>query len=535
MASYFRVVTGMVLLALVLTINIAGAADVIQADLNVSKAVSSSGPYAIDDEVTWAITLRNDGPANATNITLLEDVSQLQGLKNLTAVADLGIYNTTTNLWSIDELKNATSATLTLKTNFTAAGIKTNRITITGLNETDPLPGNNQAEATAQINVPDIIPPLRTKADLTVTKTVSSTGPYNIGDEVTWLVTLRNNGPGNATNITLREDVSHLYSLGNLTAVADRGIYNTTTNAWDIDGLLNGSSATVTLKTTFNTSGNKINKIDITALDETDPILTNNHARATVQYNTSRTINPEVPLSANLIIKPTTLNLNSKGIFTVYVSLTGAGIKSLDDENKKSRIDYANSSLTCDGADMVRATVSSRDGGTLIAKFHRDDLENVTSGDGVQINCSGTLSVNGAEVPVEGSDSIRVTGEKKGLDNILSRLWKFLGIEKEDVEITEGEDGNITVTLSLDPDNFKNLGQAKKMIKNKAYESGTGSVNETIVSDQTSGGKENPSKNNRETNKIKRNNADDKSDKGNEGSDKRDDVSPGKSNGKKNK
>jgi hypothetical protein len=301
-----------------------------------------------------------------------------------------------------------------------------------------------------------------TQADLNVSKVVRSTGPYEIDDEVTWVVKVLNNGPGNATNITIAEDISHLAGLKNITAVAGRGTYNTTTNIWNIDELKNASYTTLTLKTTFNTSGDKTNKVTITALNETDPILNNDHAEATVRFNAAGNITQDSPLSANLIIKPTTLNLKSKGIFTVHVSLTGAGLNTAADERKKPRIDYANSCLTCSGADMVRATVSKKDGGTLSAKFHRQDLENVTAGDGVRINCSGTFLVNGKTIPVEGSDTIRVIGERKGLDKVLSRLWKFLGIEKEDVEITEGEDGNITVTLFLNPDNFKNPGQAKK-------------------------------------------------------------------------
>ena len=36
------------------------------------------------------------------------------------------------------------------------------------------------------------------------------------------------------------------------------------------------------------------------------------------------------------------------------------------------------------------------------------------------VNCSGTRSVNGESVYVEGSDTISVIGEKKGLDKIFS-------------------------------------------------------------------------------------------------------------------
>ena len=537
MTRFFRIFIGAILLALIFNIGIVCAADGEEphTDLNISKMVSSTGPYKINDEITWVVTVWNNGPANATNITITEDISHMAGLKNITAVADRGTYNTTTNIWNIDELKNASYTTLTLKTTFSIAGDKTNKVTVTALNETDPILNNNHAEATIQINASDIITPQRPQADLNVSKMVSSTGPYKINDEVTWVVTVRNNGPGNATNITIAEDVSFLAGLKNITAVAGLGRYNTTTNIWIIDELKNASYTTLTLKTTFSTAGDKTNKVNITALNETDPILNNNHAEATVRFNASRNITPDSPVSANIVIKPTTLNLKSRGVFTVHVFLTGSGLNPAADERKKPRIDYANSSLTCSGAELVRATTSSKDGRALIAKFHKADLENITSGNGVKINCSGTLAVNGKTVTVEGSDTIRVVGERKGLDKVLSRLWKFLGIEKEDVEITEGEDGNITVTLSLNPDNFKNPGLAKKILKINDNESDTVQGNETADSDQNRVGKERNSKNNEDNNQFRERNTDNKPDKGNKGSDKQDDESPGKSNGKKNK
>ena len=385
------------------------------------------------------------------------------------------------------------------------------------------------------INIAGAANPEDMRADLNVSKVMSSTGPYEINSEVTWAITVRNNGPANATNITIKEDISQLQGLKKITALADRGAYNTSTNVWSIDELKNATFATLTIKTRFSTAGTKTNRISITGLNETDPVVGNNQAEAVVQINTSNTIKKDEPLSAKLVIKPTTLNLKSKGIFTVYVSLYGSSGKPRNDDKSTARIDYANSSLTCSGADMVRASVSNKDAGTLIVKFHRDDLENVTSGDGVKINCSGTLAVNGTMIPVEGSDTIRVIGEKKGLDNILSRLMKFLGLEKDDIEITQGEDGNITVTLHLNPDNFKNPGEAKKVLKIKDNESDTEDVNETAVSDQHHDEKENHSINNGDNKQIRERNTDDKNDTGDKDSNERYDESPGKSNGKKNK
>jgi len=369
-------------------------------------------------------------------------------------------------------------------------------------------------------------------ADLNVSKMVNSTGPYEPGDDVTWVVTLWNKGPSDATNITLQEDISQLSGHKNMTFKSDTGVYNSTTHTWNIPELKNATFTSLTLVTAFNTSGKKINRVNITALDQTDPNRDDNHAQKTVIINAAAPVIEDTPLSAKLSIKPTTLNLNSRGVFTVFVSLDGI---SDNDNATKPRIDYASSSLTCGEADLIRASVSNKDGGTLIAKFHRYDLENVTPGEGIKINCTGTLSVNGEEIAVEGSDTIRIVGEKKGLDKVLSQLWKFLGIEKDAIEINESEDGNVTFTITLNPDSYKNTGQAKKIAKNSDDESGTNTASIQEVSDKTRGPKENAVKNTGTTKNLRENNGNSATDKGNKNADEPDDESFGNSNGKKNK
>jgi len=372
-------------------------------------------------------------------------------------------------------------------------------------------------------------------ADLNVSKVVSSAGPFKTNDEVTWIVTLWNNGPGNATNITVAEDMSGLKGLQDVRAVASPGDYNTTTNLWHIAELKNATSASLTLITNFSTAGEKINAVRITDLDQVDPNANDNYAEKNVLINAASPVFDDKPLSVKLSIKPTTLNLKSKGVFTVFVTLKGSTSESSSGNATKPRIDYENSTLTCSGAEMIRASVSEKDGGTLIAKFHRQDLENVTSGQGVKIQCSGSLVVNNKTFRVEGSDTIRVIGEKKGLDKILSGLWKFLGVEKDDIVINENEDGTITVTLSLNPDNFRNPGQIKKILKNLDNESAIIAGNETIPSIETQTGKEHPLKNNRTTTQMNENNASNNGKKGNNDKNERDEDLNGKQNGKNKK
>ena len=243
------------------------------------------------------------------------------------------------------------------------------------------------------------------KADLNVTKVVSSTGSYAINDTVTWVVTVWNNGPDDATNVTIQEDISQLSGHGDITVDVSDGAYDSATGNWTIPLLKNATSETLTLVTNFSTAGAKSNKVMVT-LDQTDEDLSDNSDESEV------TVFDRLLLSADLKIKPTTLNINSKGVFTVFVTLNTSG--STQEGAKKPQIDYSTSSLTCSEAELIRvAKVSNKDGGTLIAKFYRQDLQNVTNGTGAMVNCSGTLSVEGQSIYVEGSDTIRVIGEKK--------------------------------------------------------------------------------------------------------------------------
>jgi len=378
----------------------------------------------------------------------------------------------------------------------------------------------------ALIFMVSIVSAAEPQADLNVTKVVSSTGPYAINDSVTWVVTVSNNGPDDATNVILKEDISQLSGHRDITVEVDNGTYNDATGTWTIPTLANASSASLTLVTNFSTQGKKVNSISITDQTPADSLPEDNSAESDVD------IFDKLILSADLKIKPTTLNINSKGVFTVYVTLNPS--KSNVEEKAKPTIDFARSTLTCSEAELIRASVSNKEGGTLIAKFYRQDLQNVTNGTGVRINCSGTLSVDGESIYVEGSDTIRVIGEKKGLDKIFSDLKKFLRIEKDEVEVNETGNGTTTLTVTLNPDSYKNKGQLKKQTVNSEDQSVTNTGTQDL-SDKTRGPKEDTGKNNDKDKNLQKNNAGDTTGKGNNNANRSDNESTGKSNGKKTK
>jgi uncharacterized repeat protein (TIGR01451 family) len=362
------------------------------------------------------------------------------------------------------------------------------------------------------------------QADLNVTKVVSSTGPYAINDTVTWVVTVRNNGPDDASNVILKEDISQLSGHHDITVEVDDGLYNDTTGTWTIPALANASSTSLTLVTNFSTPGEKVNSISIIDQTPGDLLQKDNSAKSGVD------IFDKLLLSADLKINPTTLNVNSKGIFTVFVTLKTSG--STENKAAKPTIDFARSTLTCSEAELIRTSVSNKDGGTLIAKFYRQDLQNVTNGTGVRINCSGTLSVNGESVYVEGSDTIRVMGEKKGLDKLFSDLKKFLRIERDEMEMNETENSTTTLAVVLNPESYKNKGQLKKVTGNSDDQSGT-TTGTQAPSDNTRGPKEDTGKNNDRDKNLQKSNAADTTGRGNNNANGPDNESQGKSNGKK--
>lgn len=92
-------------------------------------------------------------------------------------------------------------------------------------------------------------------------------------------------------------------------------------------------------------------------------------------------------------IKPETLNLKSKGVFTAFINLP----EGYDGE------DVDISTIECEGAPAVDAMMA--DNNKLIVKFDREDLVSVSPGDAVVFTVTGKFT---NETPFVGSDTIRV-------------------------------------------------------------------------------------------------------------------------------
>jgi len=96
---------------------------------------------------------------------------------------------------------------------------------------------------------------------------------------------------------------------------------------------------------------------------------------------------------AEIEIKPETLNLKSKGVFTAFIDLP-EGYDEAD-------IDI--DAVECEGALAVSGVLA--DDGKLTVKFNREDLVDVSTGNAVELIVTGQL-LDGTVF--SGSDTIRV-------------------------------------------------------------------------------------------------------------------------------
>ena len=262
--------------------------------------ITASAPRCNNqDKVTYTITARNNGPDNATGVTVIHTLPA--GLKFISA--DSGTYNSTTGTWTIGNLASGATTTLHLVAQAmnSRMGV-TNTVSIFGY-ELDTNDTNNQA------NITTMLDPV---TDLSITKTADKS-TVNYLQNVTFTLTAHNNGPDDATSVTVTDKLptglKFLSASGN-------GTYNSATGVWTTGNLANGATATLKIVAQAIISNTQLTNTAIinpnTAANENDLNTTNNQANVTV------TVNP----ASDLGITKTVSNANPKYLQNVTFTLT---------------------------------------------------------------------------------------------------------------------------------------------------------------------------------------------------------------------
>ena len=112
--------------------------------------------------------------------------------------------------------------------------------------------------------------------DIQVNQTVNGQTNINanVGDTVTYVVTVKNNGPDNATGLTILDQLPTGLSL--LTVNPSTGSYNQNTGVWTVGNLTNGTTTTLTITAKVTGTGTIINNPSLDTVDQFDWNFNNN-------------------------------------------------------------------------------------------------------------------------------------------------------------------------------------------------------------------------------------------------------------------
>jgi len=240
--------------------------NAVSADIGVTKSVDNPTPN-LGSNVIFTITATNNGPSNATGVHVTDLLPA--SLTFVSAVPSVGTYNALTGVWNIGPLANGGTSTLAITATVSSASPATNTATKSAEDQVDPVSGNNSASAA--------INPVA--ADIAVAKTVDNVTP-NVGGNVTFTITVTNNGPSFATGVQVTDLLPA--GLSFFFATQSVGTYNSVTGVWNIGALANGANATLAITATVTGTATVTNTATKTAEDQVDPVSGNNTATATV-------------------------------------------------------------------------------------------------------------------------------------------------------------------------------------------------------------------------------------------------------------
>ena len=203
------------------------------ADLITEKTLlSGDSEPAEGDSVTFLIEVTNNGTAQATNVSLVDQLPL--GLTFTGSAVSQGSYNSATGLWNIGTLNLGDVATIEL-TGTVDVGEGGNTIT----NITTAAMGDQPDPSTAGDDLEEAVV-VDNDADLVTEKTLISGNATPLeGDSVTFQIAVTNNGAAQATGVSLVDQLPAGITFTGSSVT--QGTYNATSGLWDI-GTINDLS-----------------------------------------------------------------------------------------------------------------------------------------------------------------------------------------------------------------------------------------------------------------------------------------------------
>ncbi|MFZ5876473.1 MAG: DUF11 domain-containing protein [Nitrospirota bacterium] len=283
----------------------------LSADLAANKTVSNGTVY-VGQNLTYTITVTNLGPNSATGVTVSDTLPA--GVSYVSATPSQGSCSGTTTVnCTLGVLGNGASATVTIVVTATASGTVTNTATV-GSGVSDPNSSNNSASVSKTITAPIA------QADMSITKS-DAPDPVVVGGTLTYTMTVTNNGPNNATGVTVTDSLPAGVTFTSATPSQGTGCVGTSTVTCNLGAVNYPGSATVTLMVTVTPSApSTITNPASVSSTSTDPVSGNNTA------STTTTVLPPTlvtDLQVTQTVTPTPAEIGAQVTYTITVTNNG--------------------------------------------------------------------------------------------------------------------------------------------------------------------------------------------------------------------
>ena len=197
-------------------------------DISITKTADNLTP-SVGDQIVFTITAANAGPNNASGVIVEDRLAS--GYRFISATTSAGTYDELSGAWDLANITDGTAETLRITAEVLPTGNYQNTAELTALDTFDPdsTPNNN---LNSEDDQETIVPIPNGLADLSLNVTVDDITP-NVGDTVRFVLTLNNNGPSDATSVSVQHIIPSGYAYQSHVSTA--GVFNPNSGVWNLN------------------------------------------------------------------------------------------------------------------------------------------------------------------------------------------------------------------------------------------------------------------------------------------------------------
>ncbi len=287
----------------------ASTGTTVSADVGLTQTASTNTPNA-GSNVTYTITARNNGPSQATGVTVSDPLplgfSYVSSTPGSTCVATND--NVTCTIGSLAPNASSVVAITAHAAANLAAGTITNTATVT-TSSPDPNSANDSASVAVSIAA---------SADLAVTNT-AATDPLIAGTNETYTIAVKNNGPSDAAGVVVSDPAVSGLTAQSASSTQGSCAISSGNVSCAVGSVANGSTITITVVAQLastRASGPLGSTATVTATT-TDAVTGNNSSTATV------TVTGSADLSLTKTADPARITPGDPVTYTLTVANNG--------------------------------------------------------------------------------------------------------------------------------------------------------------------------------------------------------------------